>query len=92
MPDLALVSVKHRAGFAYVIGHLPDGEELPLCRLRYSGSASIWGFAIYGASHDDYEESCLPTGNLSGPPEQALDTRLRPLPRRPHRLGHTPMN
>jgi hypothetical protein len=26
------------------------GEELPLCRLRYSGYADSWGFAIYRAS------------------------------------------
>ncbi|PZS34335.1 MAG: hypothetical protein DLM59_04940 [Pseudonocardiales bacterium] len=73
-PALASVTVKHRAGFAYVAGHLPDGEDLPLCRLRYGGSASLWGFAIYRASHDDYEDSFLPTGNMAGTPEDALDT------------------
>ncbi len=73
-PDLQSVSVKHRAGFAYVTGHLSDGEALPLCRLRYVGSASRWGFAIYRASHDDYEQSFLPTSSLTGTPEEALDT------------------
>jgi len=31
--------------------------DLDRCRLRYSGSAHRWGFAIYGVSHDDYEDS-----------------------------------
>jgi hypothetical protein len=72
-PQLADLTVRHRAGFAYLTGHLPDGEQLPLCRLRYHGSASRWGFAIYRASHDDYEPSVLPTGAFAGPPEDALD-------------------
>jgi len=42
-------------------GKLPNGEVLPLCRLRYAGSADTWGFAIYGAGHDDYQNSHLPT-------------------------------
>jgi hypothetical protein len=73
-PQLATLTVRHRAGFAYITGHLPDGEQLPLCRLRYGRSASIWGFAIYRASHDDYEDSILPTGASTGSPEDALDT------------------
>jgi hypothetical protein len=72
-PDLARVEVRFRAQFAYIDGHLPDGEVLPLCRLRYAGSASTWGFAIYRASHDDYQPSLLPTGAYAGTPEQALD-------------------
>ena len=54
-------------------GHLADREMLPLCRLRYGGSASRWGFAIYRASHDDYQDSFLPSGQLAGTPEDALD-------------------
>lgn len=73
-PKLTRVTVAHRAGFAYVTGHLPDGEHLPLCRLRYGGSASIWGFAIYRASHNDYQASYLPNGDTAGTPQQALDT------------------
>jgi hypothetical protein len=72
-PQLTDLTVRHRAGFAYITGHLPDGEELPLCRLRYAGSASTWGFALYRASHDDYEPSVLPTGAFAGSPEDALD-------------------
>jgi hypothetical protein len=42
-------------------------------RLRYGGSAARWGFAIYRASHEDYEDSILPTGAFAGTPEDALD-------------------
>lgn len=31
------------------------------------------GFAIYRASHDDYQDSILPNGQLAGSPEDALD-------------------
>jgi hypothetical protein len=72
-PQLEAVTVRFRSNFAYVAGHLPDGETLALCRLRYAGSANSWGFAIYRASHDDYEASFLPNGQFAGTPEQALD-------------------
>ncbi len=72
-PALNRVSIRFRGAFAYVDAHLPDGEIMPLCRLRYSGSASIWGFAIYRASHNDYQNSFLPTGHTAGSPEEALD-------------------
>ena len=72
-PDLAEVRMRYRAGFAYVDGVLADGEVLPLCRLRYVGSASTWGFAIYRASHDDYDRSVLPSGYPAGSPQEALD-------------------
>jgi hypothetical protein len=72
-PALATVQVRFRDRFAYVDGHLADGEVLPLCRLRYGGSASSWGFAIYLASKDGYENSVLPNGQFAGTPEDALD-------------------
>jgi hypothetical protein len=72
-PQLSSVDVTHRAAYAYVTATLPDGELLPLCRLRYGGSASIWGFSIYRASHDDYQPSVLHTGHTAGSPEDALD-------------------
>ena len=71
-PALTSVHVRFRGQFAYVAGELPD-ETLPLCRLRYAGSASTWGFAIYRASHDDYQNSYLPNGQSAGSPEDALD-------------------
>jgi len=71
--QLSRVEVRFRGNFAYVHGHLADGETMPLCRLRYTGSASHWGFAIYRASHDDYEDNFLPSGHTTGSPEEALD-------------------
>ena len=72
-PQPAGISVRYHGEFAYVAGQLPDGTTLPLMRLRYAGSASTWGFAIYRASHDDYEKSVLPSGYPAGPPQEALD-------------------
>ena len=72
-PGLADVRVRFRSHFAYLDGVLPDGEIIKLCRLRYAGSATIWGFAIYRASHDDYEDSFLPNGLMAGSPQDALD-------------------
>lgn len=72
-PQLTDVEVTHRAGFAYVTGITLEGEHLRLCRLRYGGSANRWGFAIYRASHDDYQDNFLPSGAPTGSPEEALD-------------------
>ena len=72
-PQLTSVDVRHRANFSYVDGVLPDGTVTKLCRLRYGGSAHQWGFAIYRASHDDYQDTILPSGTFAGSPEQALD-------------------
>ena len=70
---LVKVDVRYRANFAYVDGRYPDGTVIKLCRLRYGGSAHTWGFAIYRASHDDYEASFLPSGMTAGTAEEALD-------------------
>jgi hypothetical protein len=72
-PQLADVHIRHRGAFAYVTGELLDGTTLPLFRLRYNGSATTWGFAIYRASHDDYEPSVLPSGYPAGTPQEAID-------------------
>ncbi len=72
-PQLTGVTVRFRGPFAYITGQLPGDADLPLCRLRYVGYASTWGFAIYRASHDDYQDSYLPSGQPSGTPEEALD-------------------
>ena len=73
-PQLAGIDTRFRGNFAYITGRLPDGETIPLMRLRYGGSAARWGFAIYLASKDGYEDSVLPTGDFAGTPEDALDT------------------
>ena len=72
-PQLDTLRVNYRGGFAYVSGVLPGGEQIPLCRLRYGGSAHQWGFAIYRASHDDYQESIFPNGLPFGTCQNALD-------------------
>lgn len=73
-PQIETLHTRYRAGFAYIDATLTDGDQLKLFRLRYAGSASRWGFAIYRASHDDYDQAVLPNGWPSGTPEEALDT------------------
>jgi hypothetical protein len=73
-PQIAEVQTRYRAGFAYIDAVLADGEPVRLCRLRYGGSAHQWGFAIYRASHDDHQDSYLPSGYPVGTAEEALDT------------------
>jgi len=68
-PQLAAVHVRYHGQFAYVTGELPDGSQLPLMRLRYSGSAHRWGTAIYKASSNSYESQPW----FSGTTEEALD-------------------
>jgi hypothetical protein len=73
-PQLHRVQVTSRAGFAYVTGILPGGEQVPLFRLRYGGSAHSFGFAIYSAARARYEDAVLLTGSPVGTPQEALDT------------------
>jgi hypothetical protein len=72
-PALAGVNIRHHGAFAYIEGQLADGTVLPLCRLRYGGYANQWGFAIYLASKDGYQDSILPAGYPVGTAEEALD-------------------
>jgi hypothetical protein len=74
-PQLEEVTIGWRGGYGYVTAHLP-GDELPLCRLRYLGSDTEWGFALYRASSERYDDTPLPDGSPSGTPEQALDCAL----------------
>ena len=73
-PQITSLQIRHRGTFSYVDATLADGTTLKLCRLRYVGSASQWQFAIYRASHDDYDESVFPTGLPVGTCQDALDT------------------
>lgn len=72
-PQLAGLRIRHRGAFAYIDGELPDGEILRLMRLRYLGSADLWGFALHLASTDTYENNVLHTGAPFGSAEEALD-------------------
>jgi hypothetical protein len=73
-PQLKKVQARYHGPFAYITGILPDGEQIPLFRLRYGGSAHSFGFAIYSAAHDRYEDAMLRTGLPVGTPQEALDT------------------
>jgi hypothetical protein len=73
-PQLKSVQVTCRRSFAYAAGVLPGGEQIPLFRLRYGGSAHSFGFAIYSAARDRYEDAVLLTGYPTGTPQEALDT------------------
>jgi hypothetical protein len=63
-PQLAEIHVRFRGQFAYVAGELADGEQMPLMRLRYGGSAHRWGTAIYVASKDSYENQIWFSGSI----------------------------
>src|SRR2546429_6604500 len=58
-PQLTRVKVTYRGTFGYVTGVLRNGENIPLCRLRYGGSAQSFGFAIYSAAPDPYHDALL---------------------------------
>jgi hypothetical protein len=73
-PQLTRVQVTYRGAFGYVTGVLRNGERIPLCRLRYGGSAHSFGFAIYSAASDRYQDAVLRTGLPAGTPQEALDT------------------
>src|SRR6516225_3371612 len=73
-PQLTKVQARYRGSFAYITGVLPGGEQIPLFRLRYGGSAHSFGFAIYSPAHDHYEDAVLLTGLPIGSPQEALDT------------------
>jgi hypothetical protein len=84
-PQLAGITVRWHGEFAYVAGQLLDGTALPLMRLRYNGSPTTWGFAVYRASYDDYDKAVLPSGcpfGTAGSPR----LRLRRVPRPHHGL------
>ncbi|MET8276506.1 hypothetical protein ACWD7C_32130 [Streptomyces sp. NPDC005134] len=43
------------------------------CVCANGGSASSWGFALYLATTDEYQDAILPTSGFAGTPEDALD-------------------
>jgi hypothetical protein len=73
-PQIASLQIRHRGVFSYVDATLTDATTLKLRRLRYVGSAHDWQFAIYRASHDDYDESVFFTDLPVGTCQDALDT------------------
>ena len=83
-PQLAAVHVRYHGQFAYVTVELTAGQQLPLMRLRYSGSAHRWNLATYRASNNSYEDQYW----FSGTTEEALDfvcdVLISPITDRPH--------
>src|SRR5258708_29393469 len=73
-PQITSLQIRHRGTFSSIDATLADATTLKLCRLRYVGSAHDWQFAIYRASHDDYDESIFPIGLPVGASQDALDT------------------
>ncbi|WP_245547550.1 hypothetical protein [Nocardia brevicatena] len=72
-PQLARLHVRYHGAFAYVTGELGNGTRMPLMRLRYTGYATTWRFAIYLAGRDTYHDSVLPSGLPAGTSAEALD-------------------
>ena len=81
-PQLKKVQARYRGPFAWITGVLPDGEQIPLFRLRYGGSAHSFGFAIYSAASDRYEDAVLITGLPVGIPPGSPRHCLHRPPRR----------
>ena len=86
-PQITSLQIRHRGTFSYIDATLTDATTLKLCRLRYVGSAHQWQFAIYRASHDDYDESVFFTGlpvrparTPSTPPAASTSTTPPPGP------------
>ena len=80
-PQLAKVRARYHGSFAYITGVLRNGEQIPLFRLRYGGSAHSFGFAIYSPASDRYQNAVLLTGLRSpavGEP-QVRDMLLYPV-------------
>ncbi|MDX2644304.1 hypothetical protein PV341_12125 [Streptomyces sp. PA03-1a] len=67
------VHVRHRGQSAYVDGKLAYGDSIELMRLRHSRSATTWGFALYLANTDKYEDTLLTTSSFADTAEGALD-------------------
>lgn len=72
-PNLVDLGLRFRGNFVYLTSTDFIDEPMPLCRLTYLKNAELWGFAIYLASRDRYENSLLPNGWPTGTPEMALD-------------------
>ena len=81
-PQLTRVKVTYRGAFGYVTGVLRDGQNIPLCRLRYGGSAHSFGFAIYSAAHDRYQDAVFAHRAPRRHPARSPRHRLHHPPRR----------
>lgn len=54
--------------------HPPDADPpMHLCRLRYFSGRGLWTVAFYTYSHERYEPTFFPSGEIHGTPEEAFD-------------------
>ena len=86
-PPLAGVQARFRGPFAHVDGGLSAGELLPLCRLRYAGSASLWGSPFTWPAPTATRTRCYQAASRSAHPRKpwtapAGSTSLTPPPGR----------
>ena len=85
-PQLAKVRARYHGSFAYITGVLRNGQQIPLFRLRYGGSAHSFGFAIYSAASDRYEERRPAHRTPDRDPARSPRHRLHRPPGRPRTL------
>jgi hypothetical protein len=71
-PQLEEVTIRWHGSYGYLTAYITE-DDVPLCRIAYLGSPGDWGFAIYQAGTETYQESILPDGSPAGTPQQALD-------------------
>ena len=99
-PQLAKVRARYHGSFAHITGVLRDGQQIPLFRLRYGGSAHSFGFAFYSPARDRYEDAVLLTGLPIGSrkkhptlsaPSTSQDSDTNPNPDPPTNLQSHPL-
>lgn len=70
------VTITWRGSYGYLTGYLSDDDDdqIKLGRIQYLGDDHQWAFAIWQASTESYASAALLDGNMTGDPNQALDT------------------
>ena len=73
-PQITSLQIRHRGAFSYIDATLTDATDAQTVPAALRRLRPQWQFAIYRASHDDYDESIFPTGLPIGTCQEALDT------------------
>ena len=87
-PQLAGIDVRWHGQFAYVSGQLPDGTSLPLMPAPLRRLSIYLGIRDLPGQPRRLREIHPAQRLASRHPTGSPRLRLRPLPRRPHRLAH----
>src|SRR5438067_6388050 len=69
-PQVASLDFHYRGAFAYVDAHLPNGEVLPLLRLRYGGSATTGASACTWPAATATKTNSCPADSPAAPPKK----------------------